>query len=532
MAHRILGVDLGAWSVKVAVVAAGFRRTAVIDWMELPVPPAAEEHESLESRQARAVGELVRARGFEHDFPFATMAGDTLSIRILDFPFQNLKRVELDKAVGAELEMQLPHELEDIVYGYDSLPRGAEPGTRILAAATTRERVARLLELFGREGAEPHGVLAAPTAYGRVVGSLAAAGGPEAAGDTVLLVDHGHARTNVCIVREKRVVFARTLSRGGRNLTAAIARVWGMSLEEAERAKHSDGFVASSREPAPSDAWARISEVLKPELQPLVRELRQTMAACQAATGHEVARAILTGGSSRLRGLPGHLADELGLPVGVVTADDAARLLGPSPNLREVPLDIALLALGTALEGASGRPAFDLRQGPLAYKHDFSFLRARAGYLAACVLLLGAFFAGNAYAALYKLRAERDILDKRLETTTTEIFGAPVGLDEVDARLAPQREESPLPKLTAFDLLVEMSKHLPPRTEGKLDVLQLDIEPKKVFIKAIADSSATIDAVAKKLKEIECFGEIQSPRTDTVSDGKQFTFTIPMKCMW
>jgi hypothetical protein len=85
--------------------------------------------------------------------------------------------------------------------------------------------------------------------------------------------------------------------------------------------------------------------------------------------------------------------------------------------------------------------------------------------------------------------------------------------------------------MTAFDVLVEMSKHLPPRSAGKLDVLELEIEPKKVFLKGIADTSATIDAVASKLREIECFGDVQAGRVDTVSDGQQFSFTITAKCM-
>jgi hypothetical protein len=78
--------------------------------------------------------------------------------------------------------------------------------------------------------------------------------------------------------------------------------------------------------------------------------------------------------------------------------------------------------------------------------------------------------------------------------------------------------------------MVEMSKHLPPRGEGKIDVLELEVEPKKVYFKAIADSSATIDAVDKKLKEIDCFGDIQRGRVDTVNDGRQFTMTIATKC--
>src|SRR6266568_1841943 len=158
MAHRILGIDLGTYSVKVAVIAAGFRKTTVVDWLEQPVPPGPE---AFEERAARRLGEMVRARGVEHDIPYAAVGGDALSLRVLDFPFQGLKRADLDKAVGAELEAQLPHDLDEIVYAFDvlaPLPPG-QPGTRVLAAAVTRERIQRLLELTQREQCEPHAVL-------------------------------------------------------------------------------------------------------------------------------------------------------------------------------------------------------------------------------------------------------------------------------------------------------------------------------------------------------------------------------------
>jgi general secretion pathway protein L len=534
MAHRILGIDLGSHSVKIAVVVAGFRKTQVVDWLELPLP-AALEGDTLETRQARAVGGVLRARGLEHDFPFTTLPGDALSIRVLDFQFQSLKRAELDKAVGVELEDQLPIELDDMVYAFDVLPRdlplapdaAPQPGTRVLAAATTRDRVGNLIAAHAGEQAEPHGVIAAPAAYGKTVAGLAALADDAGGGAPVMVLDVGHARTNVCVLHRGRVVFARTLSRGGRHVTQAIARAWGLSFDEAEESKHQHGVISSDREPVTSE-YRGMSDVVRGELTPLARELRQTLAACRAQVGVEVARAVVCGGGSRLRGLPAYLGEELDLPVGVVTPDDGARLLGLAAA--KAPADLALLSLGVALEGASGRPAFDLRTGPLAYKHDFSFLRARAGYLVACGLALAAFFAGNAYAALYKLRAEAAVLDKRLETETTEIFGAAVSLDDVEARLDRKAVESPLPKMTAFDVLVDMSKHLPPNTEGKIDVLELEIEPKKLFFKAIADSAATIDAVEKKLKEIDCFGDIQRGRVDTVNDGRQFTMTIATKC--
>jgi Tfp pilus assembly PilM family ATPase len=559
MAHKILGIELGAYSVKVVVATAGFRSVTINDYLERPVPPGPESHEE---RAARALGDLLREKGLSNEIPCAAYPGDAISIRVLDFGFSGLKRADLEKAVGAELEGLIPHDLDEIVYDFDTIPQDAEVkqaaaedaaaaepafaggegkqvtprpaapvvGTRVLAAAAPTDRVRYWMGLGAGQGLEPRGILAAPTVYARVAGKLAALGGADAKDDGVLVIDHGHGRTNVCVVKHERAIFARTLSRGGRHVTQAIAKAWNLSFEDAERAKHADGFIASAREPAPSDAWARISEVITRELVPMVRDLRQTISACRAQTGILPRRAVLCGGGGRLRGLGAYLSEELGLPVGEVTADDAPRLIGPLAAGRGVRPDSALLAHGVALEGATGRPLFDLRQRELSYRADFSFLRAKAGFLAACALLVIAFAAGNAYAGLHKLRKEEALLEKQLESVTTQVFGRPVSAQEIQDSLLPKKEESPLPKLTAFDQMVEMSLKLPPKDQVKLDVSTLDIRPQKITFTATADSVPSIEEIEKRFRTIECFTDLQRG-TVVGEQDKQFTLTIATKCM-
>jgi general secretion pathway protein L len=477
-------------------------------------------------------------------------------MRVLEFGFSGLKRADLEKAVGALLEEELPHDLEELVYDFEPLPApGAAPrpgavddptvvkttrkttpvnpaGTRVLAAATTRDRVKQFLALAARHGFEPRSVLAAPTVYARVVDKLGASAGKD---EAVLLIDHGHSRTNLCVVQSGHAVFARTLSRGGRHVTAAIARACNVSLDEAERAKHTDAFVACASDAAVGpDArhptWPGISDLVRQELAPVVRDLRQTLSACRTQTGVVPVRAILAGGGGRLRGLAEYLSEELDLPVGRVTGEDSPALVGAGSAPGGVGADTSLLAHGVALEGATGRPLFDLRRGDLAYRADFSYLRARAGFLAACALVLVAFGAANAYAALYTLRREEKLLGARLSAASTEVFGKPLSVDEVEAKIAPHKESSPLPKWTAFDQLVEISKRLPARDAVKLDVSDLQIEPGKVVVKATTDSEKSIGTIKEKLAGIECFVETQRGRV-TGETEKQFTLTITTKCM-
>jgi hypothetical protein len=191
----------------------------------------------------------------------------------------------------------------------------------------------------------------------------------------VAVIDIGHERTDVVVVYQNKAVFSRSIPRAGKQVTEAIARNWKLPFDRAEQAKHADGFVASNQEPPQSDAWAKISNVLIQELAPFSRDLRQTIAACRAATGFSPLAAVLVGGGSRLRGIGSYMSEQLGLPAWRLTRDDVVALAGPrmDPNAAvNLPIDTAAMTVGMAYDAAGGRPQFDLQSGALAAKMDLS----------------------------------------------------------------------------------------------------------------------------------------------------------------
>ena len=118
--------------------------------------------------------------------------------------------------------------------------------------------------------------------------------------------------------------------------------------------------------------------------------------------------------------------------------------------------------------------------------------------------------------------------------STQELFGQP--RDDAEAistlmRRGFREELAPLPKATAFDLLDQISRKVPPADRVKLDVSELDIRPKKTFIKGTVDTAAAVDEMTTKLKEIDCFEEVTKGAITEVSGGaKQFTLNIGSKC--
>ena len=549
MASRVFAVDLGAWSVKVAIASPGLRGAALLNVAERLVPPG---DEPVEQRARAVLAAMIDELRLRDDTGYLGVYGDQVFTQVLEFGFKHLRRAELDKAVGGELEGVVPVDLEDMLYSYEPIPaaapaeapveaprgRVAPPaeGMRVLSYAMRRERAEQLVELGASCGFSPRGVLACGGAAVRLVErapSLAKArlDGP------VAVIDIGHERTDVIVVHAGKAVFSRSVARAGKHVTEAISRHWQIPWDAAERAKHSDGFVASQAEPATSPQWAKISDVLVRELAPFARDLRQTFAACRARTGLVPIAAVLVGGGSRLRGIGSFLAEQLGLPVWRLTGDDVVALAGPriAPDqAAQLPVDSAAMTVGMAYDAAGGRPQFNLRSSDQG-GFDLSFLRAKAVPLGGAALAIAAFAAISAYANLYSLRKAERTLTTRLANETQQMYGAPKSADDVLSSSGPGgagANASPMPRMTAYDILLEVNKNLPGKDKVTLDVETIDIGDQKVDITGTAKTSQEIDLIVGGLKKIACFKDVQpGPTEPGENDTKRFHLSISAQCM-
>ncbi len=550
MATRTFAVDLCAWSVKLAIASPGIRGATLLGVHERMVPPG---DEPIEDRMRQALVSLVDELRLRDETGYIGVYGDQVFTQVLEFGFKSLRRNELEKAVGGELEGVVPVDLEDMVYCFEQIPSapptgpmpqdalrgriaGPAEGMRVLTYAMRRDRAEHIIELGQSAGFQPRGLLACGGAATKLVSHVPSLMKARTDG-AVAVIDIGHERTDVVVVHQNKAVFSRSVARAGKQVTEAISNHWKMPWGTAEQAKHSDGFIASNTEPSTSEAWDRISRVLSPELTLFARDIRQTLAACRARTGFAPLAAILVGGGSRLRGIGSFLSEQLGIPSWRLTQEDIAALAGLriSPEAAmNLPIDAAAMTVGMAYDAAGGRPQFDLRSGALAARVDLSFLRAKAIPLGVAVLSIAAFAAGSAYADLYRLRKAEKTLNARLANETTEMYGAPKTAAEVNSSsgAAAAAAASPLPKMSAYDILLEINTHLPPKDKITLDIDKLDIDEQKVDISGTAKTGEEIDLLVGEQKKITCFKEIQRGSTETGEGGvKKFKLTIPSTCM-
>jgi type IV pilus assembly protein PilM len=540
MAHTITGIDLGSRSVKFAVFDMGFRRVRVNTAFEEPVPLS---EAPLAERQAEALRAGVARLPSESTITMA-LPSEMLALRVLDLPFSDARKVE--QVVGYELEGQIMHDLSEVVMDHvilsaPSTGQAETAGSRALAVAARTEEIAAFLASLKPCGVDPRTLYATPVIYHAL---LAEERAEEAPTGCRLFIDVGHRHSQLCFLRGDEAVFGRTSSHAGEELTLALVRASGnkWTFAQAEQAKHTYGFVPSPAQPPATAAQRQLGPVCRDALAPFLRDLRQTMASFRAQDKTEVEAILLAGGGSRLQGLAEFLQEELGIPTSlwpappIAEAPDSDEVDEISVVDEEGSAGRARLALAFALAwaGVRGHKELDLRRGPFQYRVSFSVVRQKAAHLA---LLAGAVLscaAVDGTIALRRLSSEQQQLREKLRLATKELFGqARSDATEVTAALKRsfRDEMAPLPRVTAYDLLDQISRKMPPADQVAIDVQDLEIKAKKTTVKGTVDSAAALDEVVAKLKEIDCFEEInKGPLTEVSGGQKQFSLTINSKC--
>ena len=567
MPQRILGVDLGSWSVKAVLLESGFRGFRVTRAIELPIPESEAESDEAEppgraERQALALSELLADEELKADAQVAAFPGEDAAVRFVRLPFSDARRI--DQLMEGELADLVPFDLYDAVYDHQVLERRSAkggPGTSLsLAAAARTEDVRSYLERLDGAGFDPKflpvDVLGLVVLYTHFLADDGSK--PEPPGETFrqasrtlsedpepgelslepelelrpearLLVDIGHARTLVLAASSEGVAHARVIRAGGQDVTRAIARAYDLSWRDAEAGKHADGLLATARHPAANDEIQKLSDVVARGLAPLVRELRRTLAAIRTERRVDVARIDLMGGGARLANLPHYLAEALGVPVAMGVAVEQ-NVEGEVDAARR-PAFANALACALRMSGEAPVTRIDLRKGELAFAGGLQHLRRRLPTMmvaAASLLVLLSTYGLLRIRALHGREAEVDAEFCRI---TREVVGREIC--EPDVALSVMRQPPSelgnfrLPETTAFRLILELSSRVPEDVE--LQFTDLNVGRERILLEGEAPSFDAVDRLVTAYGKSACLKGIQKDRLRKKVIGEGVEFQIKMK---
>lgn len=511
---RILGLDIGARSVKALLLESNLRGFVVRGFSEARLDG--------EGGLAAALASLQAEKHLTADQVVVALPGASVATHQLTLPFTDPRRIEA--TIAFEVEGQLPYDLTEAVFDYQIL--GNRDGKAdILVGAVRREELEKLLATLTAAGVDPRVVTTSALAYQSLLaaGLTGYTGAPPRDDGAEAVVDIGHERTSVCVAHAGALEYARTFAAGGRELTRAIAAEFQVDLPNAEAWKDNEGDVAIGPDVPPENEKA--AAALLRALAPIVREIRSTLRAHGARFHRPVSRIFLAGGTARLKGLGPLLSRELGAEVHLL--DGVPRTDTPIDAGRE---QVAAQAFALAMRGHGSARAgkFNLRKGEFAFKGDLDYLKGKVSRLAAFAAVLVVLSGVMVWSRFHVLGNAEKELDKTLCNTTQRVVGQCQKDYLVALSLLKGKGSvaASLPVYSAVDLFAELTA----RTQAlrvKLDDMNVQLD--RVQIHGESETFDMVDQLVSALKSFKCFQEIKRGKVQKNKEGTKVLFDLDIR---
>jgi general secretion pathway protein L len=477
-----VGLDVGADSVKVAVVRTAYRKVTLDALVKVELASAPTREDAIRSAMQQALGRAGAGDGLA-----TSLSGASVAVRTLSVPAAAQR--QLAEVLPFEIEASTPLEVEGSVFDFRVRSGRPADGQLDVMIALAREADVR---------AHIDGIKAALAAEPERVGTgsvptVALAAHVPALGEAgpVVLLDLGTTQSDLVVLEAGEPAFVRSLPLGTQGLPGTASR--------------------------------------------LARELRISLASYRAQGGKAPEAVYLCGGGAFVSGAEGFLQAELEVPVRRLPAPGPGLELGPKVLAVASQLPLFAKALGLALWlGSRQVPAFDLRRGPLAYERGYGWVREKIPVLAGFAAVIAVSFVFSAVTQLYAAGKERDALQGALAQVSKEVLGKEgTSAAEVKELLAAQNaaaDEDPMPHADAFDVMVRVSESIPQSVVH--DIEELDFQKGHVVVHGIVGSVTDAQSIATSLRTDKCFQDVKITRTNQMvgSERQKYVMEFDVKC--
>ncbi len=475
LSNRPVAIDIGSQSVKVAQVQQGRGGVRSIRCAQERLPENFRwDAPDGVSVLAAAVRSAMAKAGIRARAAVMSLPRRHVTARIASFPPAD--KAQLRRVVEYDLADHLPFPVEQVVMDLQSLGTSREePGlVDVLVVAAQRELIQRYLDVAKAAGLK----LAALTIDSLALHDLTTRLGSGPPGLTVA-VSIGHRSATINISQGGRLWLTRSAPLGGQQLTAAIQEDLGITAEEAEEKKISEG-IASGPDGVPGPRVQTWLDNLCGELT------RSALSFGQAA----VSRILLFGAGAHVPGLAEAIAREMGVSPQTPTLADLfsrARLLTDPAEV-----DACLPVIGQALRGV-GQSEWTISLLPPELMQARRVRRLRAlgaagGAAVAAALIVCYLFSARAITRLESERAELSALSEQ----TAELQAIATDLMNTRDRLREQAAVM-IEALQQRHAALEIIRTLSEQGSPKVRILSLSMgRDQPLVIRGTAPDPATV----------------------------------------
>lgn len=562
---RILSLDIGSDRLKAVELDARFGRVELVNYfaeqvveppfLEPKINPVATEEEAnppgkeettlppprvvLTTGQINALKSLLTAQKFQYDRVSVTLPRSLVTTRLMTFPTKDKKSIQ--KSLLFELEDEIPIGLDDVIYDFAILQTQGTTSTVFTAIALKKDIQAFLIELQ-MLGIDPDVITTESWALSQLTNDAA----------PTCIINMGASKSVMHMVVAQNPVITHSANLGGNQVTAAIAKQYGLSFDQAEKSKIDGAFLLTSGhlegkvQSEPITEEQRIfAQTISVALVPLIKEIKQTLMSFKSQY-HMTPKALyLTGGTSLIPNMAPFLEEILQFPVTALQYSNF--VAGPTLQLSAITEALFSTSIGLALSLTKGNKATLInfrkdefeKQGGVggfsvkAFQKPLKYLAASLAFIYVNLIVQYAVLSARSEKQLLSFeRAVKSVLGSSISKSSIATYqNSPSSLKSAvtkeTAKYKPTSVSPAQKQISAFEILNKISTAMP--RDMILDVSIFSIKDAQLQLKGTVSQLSDTDRIAKVVEDTKLVSAISKGKTEEDPKTKKIKFEISGK---
>lgn len=305
--RSLVGLDIGSSSIKAVELKSSKQGYELVSFAleNLPADTVVDGAIMDAPSVASSIGKIFDDQKIKTKGVATSVSGHSVIVKRITLPY--MTEEELFDRIQAEASQHIPFDIADVNLSYQILEQ-MDTQMDVLLVAVKREKILNHTSVLSQAG-KTAGVVDID-AFALQNCFLANYQSDVAQGmeQTIALLNVGASVMSINIMRGEIPLFTRDVSVGGNQYTDALQKELDLGFEDAERLKLGDS-VAGVGDEQKNSILRSVSDILILEIQKTFDFFRAT------ASGENIQRIYVAGGTARVPGLVELLREEFAMPV-------------------------------------------------------------------------------------------------------------------------------------------------------------------------------------------------------------------------
>ena len=303
----LVGIDISTSSVKLIELAKSGKEYRVESFAAVAMPPNAITDKVI--MDVDAAGEAVK-KAVKKASPRTKYAAVAVSGQVMTKTIQMPAKLS-DKELGEQIELQadqyISQPLEEVAFDYEIMGPSQTDSelVDVLLVAARRDSVDKFVAVLEFAGLTAKLVDVEAYALENACKLITYQMVDEGLDRTIALADFGAATTNFSVLHDRKIIYTYNSDFGGKQLTEEIMRHYGLTYEEAGKAKKEGGLPGNYK-----------AEILDPFTEDMAQTVNRSMQFFLSSTSEHthLDQIIVCGGCGAIAGATERISEKMGTP--------------------------------------------------------------------------------------------------------------------------------------------------------------------------------------------------------------------------